>query len=177
VKFIGPPLRDSFRELLATTADDERVDAAIAFYRDRFASQGMFENRVYEGIPRALTGLLSRGAALFVATSKPRVYALRILEHFGLSGCFREIYGSELDGLRSEKSDLIAHVLSEARLRAEDTFMVGDRHHDIAGALRTSVFPVGVLWGYGSREELTEAGARRLIENPGELLQLAVQER
>jgi phosphoglycolate phosphatase len=172
LKYVGPPLRDAFCELLAVGMDDDRVAEAIVAYRDRFSSVGMFENAVYAGVPYVLAELSSRNATLFVATSKPRVYAKQILEHFGLAGHFSEIYGSELDGTRSNKDELIAHVLSASGLRAQDTIMVGDRHHDIAGALRCSVFPVGVLWGYGSRVELAEAGAQKLIDAPEELLRL-----
>lgn len=171
-RFIGPPLRDTFCELLSTTADDERVGAAVAAYRDRFGTIGMFENVVYDGIPSALEQLCSRNADLYVATSKPLVYAKRILEHFGLAGYFRGIFGSELDGTRSNKGELIAYLLSMAGLRVERTVMVGDRRHDIAGALQNHVFPVGVLWGYGSQEELTGAGARMLLHQPAALSQL-----
>lgn len=135
----------------------------------------MFENAVYDGIPDVLAELTSRKVSLFVATSKPHVYARRILEHFGLAEFFRGIYGSELDGTRSSKGELIAHVVSVARLRAAETCMVGDRHHDITGALHSGVLPVGVLWGYGSRSELAEAGAARLIEEPRELGRLVLK--
>jgi len=132
----------------------------------------MFENAVYDGIPSALEQLSSRSVDLYVATSKPLVYAQRILEHFGLAGYFRGFFGSELDGTRSNKGELIAHLLSVSGLRAEQTVMVGDRRHDIAGALQNHVFPVGVLWGYGSRKELTDAGARMLLHQPAALSQL-----
>jgi phosphoglycolate phosphatase len=173
-KFIGPPLRDAFCELLATTPEDERIAAAVTAYRDRFSAEGMFENAVYEGIPQVLSALSSRNAQLFVATSKPHVYAKRILEHFELAQYFRGVYGSELDGRLSNKGELIGHVLAAASLRARDTVMVGDRLHDVMGALQNKVLPVGVLWGYGSREELTAAGAKQLFENPAELARLVV---
>lgn len=173
VKLIGPPLQDSFRELLGSVGD---VDAAVAAYRDRFAAVGMFENAVFEGIPQAMESLLARGTRLFVATSKPRVYAERILGHFGLAEYFSAVYGSELDGRLTDKAELIAHALAASGLSAADTVMVGDRRHDMVGAVANGVFPVGVLWGYGSREELTAAGAEWLFERPGELGRMGVKQ-
>lgn len=167
-RFIGPPLRDCFRELL-TDNHAEAVEAAVAAYRDRFASQGLFENAVYAGVPEALDSLAQRGARLFVATSKPRVYAERIIEHFGLASRFEAVFGSELDGRLSDKSELIAHAISAARLRPGDTTMVGDRRYDIVGAIRNGVVATGVLWGYGTREELVAAGAARCFAAPEEL--------
>ena len=164
-RFIGPPLRDALSELLS--ADSKRVEAAVAAYRERFTALGMLENVVYEGIPRALDSLAARDVRLFVATSKPRVFAERILDHFGLAQYFSAIYGSELGGELSNKRDLIAHVLATSRLHPADTVMVGDRHHDVHGALCNHVFPAGVLWGYGSRDELRSAGAELLLAGCG----------
>jgi phosphoglycolate phosphatase len=172
-RFIGPPLKDTFAELLCIPLDHERVDLAIAAYRERFTTLGMFENSVYPHVPQSLDALISRGATLFLATSKPRVFAERILEHFGLAERFAAIYGSELDGSRTNKAELIAHALSMSRLSSADTVMVGDRRHDIHGAIHNDVFPVGVLWGYGSEEELTSAGAKTLLSEPAELARLA----
>jgi phosphoglycolate phosphatase len=170
-KFIGPPLRDCFRELLRS---DEDVDAAVAAYRERFTAIGMFENTVYEGIPEALESLLAKGARLFLATSKPQIFAERILEHFDLAKHFIAIYGSELDGKRSDKAELIAYALRRSGLAVPDTMMVGDRRHDIIGARTNGVLPAGVLWGYGSRTELTDAGAEQLYEGPSELGRIVV---
>jgi len=169
-RFIGPPLRDAFGELLSK--DLARVEAAVAAYRERFVAVGMFENIVYEGIPAVLESLVARDARLFVATSKPRLFAERILDHFGIASYFSAIYGSELGGARSDKAELITYVLARSRLDPSDTIMVGDRHHDVHGARRNRVIPVGVLWGYGSREELSLAGAERLLEEPYEVAQL-----
>lgn len=169
--FIGPPLRDSFRQILASRED---VDAAVAAYRDRFTAVGMFENAVYEGIPQALESLLSGGARLFVATSKPRMFAERILEHFELAKYFSAIYGSELNGDLSDKGELISYVLAKSELPSADTVMVGDRRHDVIGALANGVFPAGALWGYGSREELAAAGAEKLYEEPSQLGQIVI---
>jgi phosphoglycolate phosphatase len=167
-KYIGPPLHAAFRELLTVNTDAE-VERAIAAYRERYVAIGMFENAVYSGVLEALKLLKNRGARLFVATSKPQVFAQRILEHFELSHYFVKIYGSELDGQRTDKIDLIAYVLAQSQLQKAQTVMVGDRHHDIVGARTNGVRAVGVLWGYGSRSELSSAGAEALLEAPSDL--------
>lgn len=133
----------------------------------------MFENAVYTGIPQALKSLETLDAKLFVATSKPQVFAERILVHFGLAGHFNGIFGSELNGAPSDKGELIAHILEAADLHPIDTVMVGDREHDMRGARRSNVRAVGVLWGYGSREELIAAGAQRLLDQPADLVGLS----
>jgi phosphoglycolate phosphatase len=162
--FIGPPLQESFAALLHST-DPKQINAAVELYRQRFTSKGILENTVYPGIHAALTTLQERGALLFVATSKPRVFAERIVEHFGLKKHFCAVYGGELDGARSDKG-LIAYVLKADSLSPDSTVMVGDRAHDIMGAKAQGVFPVGVLWGYGSYDELIAAGATTLCEQP-----------
>jgi len=172
VKYVGPPLHAAFRELLPDH-DDAYAHRALAAYRERFTAIGMFENSVYAGIPPALELLRNRGARLFVATSKPRVFAQRILDHFELKNYFDAVYGSELDGRLTDKVDLIAYVLSSAQLQPTHTTMVGDRLHDVVGAIKNGVRPVGVLWGYGSREELLSAGAATLLNAPSELGHLA----
>jgi phosphoglycolate phosphatase len=168
-RFIGPPLREAFHELLPAEASADSVETAVAFYRERFSTVGLFENSVYPGISDSLEAARTQGNRLFLATSKPRVYAIEILGHFGLLDFFEGVYGSELDGRNSDKSSLIRFVLSDAHLSANDTVMIGDRHHDMTGADANSVFPVGVLWGFGSEPELTQAGARRLLSQTDEL--------
>ncbi|QQE65039.1 HAD family hydrolase [Leptolyngbya sp. BL0902] len=168
---IGPPLRQGLSQLLQCPPESPLVDAAIAAYRERFAAVGLFENRLYDGIPTILDTLAARHR-LFVVTSKPRIFAERIVTHFGLASYFQAVYGSELDGTRSDKGDLIAHALSQSRLAAADTVMIGDRQYDIIGALRHQVLPVGVLWGYGSRQELIQAGSHHLLQHPRELTTL-----
>jgi phosphoglycolate phosphatase len=167
-RLIGPPLYRSFGTLLNST-DAELVDHAVALYRDRFVSAGMFENSVYTGIERALAALRTDKTQLYVVTSKPTVFAIRILEHFGMRKFFDGIHGSELDGTLSDNRQLIAHVLAEEGMLASNAVMVGDREHDIRGALANEVLPIGVLWGYGTRQELTEEGASVLCENPESL--------
>jgi len=125
-RFIGPPLHESFAVLLHST-DPKQINAAVELYRQRFSSKGMLENTVYSGIHSALTTLRGRGALLFVTTSKPRVFAERIVEHFRLKEYFCAIYGSELDGTRSDKGDLVAHVRKAESLSPHATVMVSDR--------------------------------------------------
>ena len=156
LRYIGPPLQESFRELLGT-ADPKLIDIAMKSYRERFSSVGLYENSVYNGIPSALSRLRERGAELFVATSKPSVSATRIVEHFHLTKYFRAVYGSELDGTRTSKSELIAHIVSRAQLDPANTIMVGDRGHDVQGARANGIVPVGVLRGYGTAQELRES--------------------
>jgi phosphoglycolate phosphatase len=165
---IGPPLRESFKRLLVTE-DDALADRALTHYRERFGAVGLFENRVYAGVPTVLEQLSAKGYRLFVATSKPGVFADRILDHFGLRVHFSAVYGSELDGTRNDKGDLIAHLLSREAIPAAETVMIGDRYHDIVGARRNGVGAYGVLWGYGTRMELEKAGAVACLESPADL--------
>ncbi|MEM1199597.1 MAG: HAD family hydrolase [Pseudomonadota bacterium] len=162
---IGPPLLGSFEQLVGDKAPE-----ALALYRERFGDVGLFENAVYPGIRNVLEALKGEDRRLFVATSKPTVYATRILEHFELNGFFEHIYGSELDGTRADKTELLAWVLSRSELDASATVMIGDRRHDVIGARNNGLDAIGVLYGYGSSEELSEAGARVLCEAPEDLL-------
>lgn len=170
---IGPPLGDSLATLMATD-EPSAVAAALTAYRERFSTLGMFENAVYEGIPECLNALRQAGFRLFVATSKPHVFARRIVEHFGLAKYFEEIYGSELDGERADKGELIRHLLAAENLNPLRTFMVGDREHDALGAAKNGISTVGVLYGYGSREELAAAGADPLCETPRTLTEALI---
>ncbi len=165
---IGPPLAESFRTLLATD-DASRVERAIVAYRERFAEVGLFENALYPAIPRALAALAGAGCTLYVATSKPHLYARRIVAHFGLEPWFHAVHGAELDGTRAAKRALIAHVLEIESLEPDRCVMVGDRSHDVVGARANGVRALGAAWGYGSREELRQAGAEAICEDPSEL--------
>ena len=170
-RYLGPPLRDSFRELLGT-GDGGKVDEAIARYREYYATTGILENELFAGVPEALAALWRDGFRLFVATSKPTVYAQRILDHFGLSSRLGGVYGSELSGERADKAELLRHLLSREGLAPGGTVMVGDREQDVRGARAAGLAVIGVLWGYGTREELTEAGADALVASPDELVSL-----
>lgn len=168
VSAIGPPLRPTFARLLDTD-DRERIEAALAAYRERFATVGLFENALYANIRESLQAAHGAGHRLFLATSKPHVYATRILDHFGISAYFSGVYGSELDGRRDDKAELIAHLLASERLAAANCRMFGDRLHDVLGAAKNGIETVGVTWGFGSHDELTTAGARALCHAPADL--------
>ncbi len=167
---IGPPLAGSFGKLLGSD-DEASIAEALRLYRERFSYVGLYENSVYESIPETLDHLRRSGFRLFVATSKPTVYAERIIEHFGLSPYFDVVYGSKLDGRLTDKGQLIAHILQAEGLEPSRCLMIGDREHDVIGAARCSVAAIGVLYGYGTRDELTAAGAAVLCEAPSDLPQ------
>ena len=170
---IGPPLQDTFRELLATD-DTALVDQAIAYYRERFAPTGIYENILYTGIPETLEHLCSGDARLYLATSKPRVFAEKIIDRFDLRQHFQALHGSELDGTRAGKTELIGYILKEENLLPEECIMVGDRKHDALGAIANNVAAHGVLWGYGSQDELEEAGCAALHTHPEHLRELII---
>ena len=165
---IGPPLTVSFAKLLQTT-DKVLIDRAITFYRDRFATVGLFENALYPQIPKTLKAIRAKGYQTFIATSKPHVFAKRIIEHFELTSLFDGIYGSELDGTRSDKAELIRHILLTENLIPAKTMMVGDRSHDTIGAKKNMVFAIGVTYGYGTEEELRMHGADLIAISPLEI--------
>lgn len=173
---VGPPLQDSFAELLETE-DEALLAEAIRLYRERFKPIGMFENSVYPDVPQGLQILRSRGHRLWVATSKPYVFAREIVRHFGLDGYFERVHGSELSGINVDKGDLIRHVLAEEGIAPERAWMVGDRRHDVIGARRNGVEAIGVLWGYGSEEELRAANPWRIVASMAELCEAIEIER
>ncbi len=166
--FIGPPLLDSFARYCH--ASPEEAKALVVAYREYFSTKGLFENMVYDGIPDVLEALRARGARLFVATSKPEPYAKQILEHFDLAKYFTFIGGSTMDETRTDKAEVIAYVLSHTGIDPSESVMVGDRIYDIRGGATCGLSTVGVLYGYGSREEL--ARADWLVELPRELAEL-----
>jgi phosphoglycolate phosphatase len=167
-RFIGPPLRDAFAELLRTS-DAALIEDAVRLYRERFSSVGLFENEPYPGIGRVLTELDGDGFGLVVVTSKPEVYARRILRHFELARFFANVYGAELSGERSTKAELVAHALQRESLGPERVCMIGDRRHDIEGARACGVRAIGVAWGHGSVDELRAAGADVVVATLPEL--------
>ena len=172
-RFIGPPLQESFCELLGTS-DVRDIDTAIGHYRDRFAVTGLFENSLFPGIRMALSELAETGQELRVATSKPHVFAERIIDHFELRAFFPQVYGSELSGERRNKGDLIRHILDQESIEARAACMIGDRRHDIAGARQHGVFAIGVLWGFGDRTELEAAGPHKIVDEVGDLVSLRI---
>jgi len=164
---IGPPLRASLKTLLGA---DDLVDRALSLYRERFADIGLFENEIYAGIEDTLSVLARSGRRLFVATSKPTVYAERIISHFKLKVYFERVFGSELDGRRSDKTDLLGYALKATHVDPLHAIMIGDRSHDMIGARNNGMIAVGVLYGYGSKEELVDAGAHQVCASPKRLL-------
>lgn len=166
---IGPPLLRSFERLLG---DAKLAPRAMALYRERFAEIGLFENRVYDGVPEMLTRLRRAGFRLNVATSKPHIYAARITAHFGLDEWIGTVFGAELDGIRGDKTALLAHALAEAKVTSDRALMVGDRAQDVIGARNNRIAVVGALWGYGSENELRGAGADLTAAGPAEAARL-----
>lgn len=162
---IGPPLRSSFVKLLG----EDSADRAVSLYRERFSDIGLYENRVYDGIGEILTTLGQSGHRLFVATSKAHVFADRIIDHFGLRPYFGRVFGAELDGTRADKSHLLQYALQETATDPADALMIGDRSHDMIGAGNNGIRGIGVLYGYGSRDELIGAGARHVCATPAEI--------
>ena len=168
---IGPPLSRSIAELLQTT-DERLIDAGVRLYRERYSAVGKFEATLYQTIPATLHRLKSEGFQLYIATSKPRVFAEEILRHFEVAEFFTKVYGSELDGQLNEKADLLAYALNAEQFAPDACWMIGDRKHDVIGANANKMDCIGVLYGYGSREELANAGARHLAATPDELCEI-----
>ena len=163
---VGPPLRESFAKLAGATSADRMLE----LYRQRYEAIGMFENKVYDGVPVALEALRARGDRLFVATSKREEDAKRIVAHFGIDGFFDGVYGAQSDGRRAEKDQVLAAAIAGERLQAAQRIvMIGDRRYDALGARAVGIPAIGALWGYGDRAELTEAGADPIIASPREI--------
>ena len=168
--FIGPPLIETFMSEWGLSREESQQ--ALVYYREHFGTKGLFENVPYEGIGDCLARLKEAGLRLFVATSKPEPLSLRILEHFDLIKYFEAVAGSTMDEQRTKKGEVIAYALSTYGLDPAETVMVGDRKHDVIGARENGLPCIGVLYGYGSREELTAAGAAALAADLGELSKL-----
>lgn len=167
-RFIGPPLQVTFPQLL--DSDDAALTAeALRLYRLRYAETGKFENTLIPGITEVVRGLKESGFFLSVATSKLETYSVDIVEHFGLAPFFDAVHGSQIDGSRINKSDLVAHIVQTERLQPERTVMIGDRLHDVAGARTNAIPTIGVLWGFGDRTELEEAGAAQIAQVPEDI--------
>lgn len=168
--YIGPPLREMFMQQHGLS--EEESHEALRQYRVRFGEVGLFENRVYEGVPPLLESLRAAGHRLAVATSKPIGFSRRILEHFSLAAYFDEIVGSELDGRRTDKAEVIAEVLSRMPAPPKTVCMVGDRRFDIEGAHKCGIAAVGVRYGYAAPGELEAAGADRVVDTVEQLQKL-----
>ena len=170
-KFIGPPLAGSFSEFYGFSK--EEGFKAVEVYREYFSTKGIFENRVYDGIEELLNKLKESGKKIYLATSKPEIYANAILRHFGLDKFFDGVVGSELNGERVEKSEVIEYVMKKYSI--SHGVMVGDRCFDILGAKKNGLMSVGVLYGYGTKEELKEAECDFLISSVSELEKLLLE--
>lgn len=167
--YLGPPLAVTWREHYDFT--DEQVTEGLRVYREYYHDVGMFENEVFDGIPELLQQLVDAGITLATATSKPDYSATRIIEHFGLADHFAFIGAANLEGTRDSKALVIEHTLAQLQAHAQThrILMVGDRHHDVHGAREHGIDTIGVLWGYGDADELTQAGAITLVERPQDL--------
>ncbi|GGO31889.1 HAD hydrolase-like protein [Microbispora bryophytorum] len=168
---IGPPLPEGF---LLLGVPPERVDEAIHAYRERY-TDGMYENEVIEGIPAVLEALVADGWTLAVATSKPAVYAEKILVHFGLDGFFAYVAGATLDGSRRHKADVVRHALDTLGAAPEAAVMIGDRREDVAGAAACGVRSIAVTWGFGEAADFADPGLIAVVDTPERLLQVLSQ--
>lgn len=172
-QFIGPPLRKSFMEGFGF--EEEKATEAVVKYRERFTPIGMYENEVYEGMEQALQSLKEAGKVLIVATSKPEHMAKKILAHFKLDGYFDDICGSCDDSNRNEKDEVIRYALEKHGITdLDDVLMVGDRKFDVIGAAKCGLKCMGVLYGFGDREELEQAGAAYIAETVEDMARIIV---
>lgn len=168
LKFIGPPLKDSFMEYYGL--EEKEAVHAIEKYREYFSTKGIFENKVYSGIPELLNELSSSGKKLVLATSKPTTFAQRILDHFNLAQYFYFTGGSNLDGSRTRKSEVIDYALNASCLPAySKAVMIGDRMYDIVGAKEIGIDSIGVLYGYGSQQELENENPTHIVRHVDDL--------
>lgn len=171
-KFIGPPLVESFQMFYGFSEEDAKK--ATAYYREYYRPTGMYENEVYDGIPELLQRIKEGGRRILLATSKPQEFAIEILKHFGLYDYFDIIAGASMDETRNKKTQVIAYALELANIHTPQELakavMIGDRHYDISGAKAFGLDSIGVLFGYGDCEELSEAGATYLAEKPEDIL-------
>ena len=164
--FVGPP----FRQSLPRAFPGIDAEAALHFYRLRYEEKGWLENSLYDGVLDAIRTLHSQGFTIALCTSKPRIFAERIIEHFQLARYFDGVHGPELDGQFDHKTDLLAHLVEHYNVAPSSAVMIGDRDKDVEAALHTGTHSLGVLWGFGSTDELQNAGAHRIIATPDELV-------
>lgn len=162
-KFVGPPLADSFENYYGLSKEEAKK--AVEYYREYYREKGIFENLVYDGLEYLLKTLKDNNKTLIVATSKPQVFAKQILEHFNIAKYFTYIAGSNLDGTRIKKGEVIKYALESCNIiDLSKAIMVGDREHDIIGAKQVGINSIGVLYGYGDRNELEKAGANFIVD-------------
>lgn len=168
--FVGPPLLQQFMKY--ADLDEETAVKAVEYYRERYTDVGIFENRPYPGVEEMLEGLKRKGYILAVASSKPERFVRRILDHFHLTGYFQEIVGSEMNGGRTSKAEVIEEALSRLHMSGcrKDVIMVGDKEHDVLGAREAGISCVAVSYGYGTEEELKNAAPLKTVHSAGEVL-------
>lgn len=164
--FVGPP----FRESLPLKFPGINTEVALDLYRERYEISGWLENDVYEGMVQAIRTLHLQGFTIALCTSKPRIFAERIIQHFDLARYFDGIHGPELDGKFDRKTDLLAHLIQHYNAAPKSALMIGDRNKDVEAALHVGAHSMGVLWGFGSREELAAAGAHMIVRHPDQLV-------
>ena len=171
--FIGPPLHESFEVYYGFSRPDAMK--AVDYYREYYSVKGIFENLVYDGIREALEQLTANGVRVCLATSKPEYYAKQILQHFALDGYFTAVAGSEMDGTRTKKAEVVERALMLlGNPCAADCVMIGDREHDVQGGAAHGLDTVGVLFGYGSRQELERAGAVHIAPTPADIVKIII---
>ena len=163
---IGPALRLSFPRVMGEGSDAE---AAVERYRFHYKAGGMYDLTLYDGMMEAVAAIRAASDRMFVCTAKPEPYAVPIVERFGYTPHFERVYGAALDGSLDDKADIIAKIIAEQGVDPQHTVMIGDRLHDIHAAQRHGIPSIGVAWGYGGVDELTEAGATAICEKPGDL--------
>ena len=168
---IGPPLADSFPALIKNSKK-EQISKAIELYRVNFREKGLFECFLYEGVFDTIRKLSEMNFKIFLATSKPGIFATKILKNLNIYDLFTKVYGSELDGRLGNKTELIEYIMKNEHLNKTETVMIGDRKHDIIGANNKDILSCGVLYGYGSKEELMDAGADIIIYKPENILDI-----
>jgi phosphoglycolate phosphatase len=168
---VGPPIATSLSRLLTPLGDD-RVEQGLAIYRARYSSVALYQCAVFPGVVAMLDALQAAGLPLFIATSKRRDFAERVIDHLGLRAYVRRVYGAEPGGGLDEKHDLLAHILATEAIDPAAAVMVGDRLHDIHAARANALRSIGVLWGYGGEAELTQAGADHLVQTPAQVAKL-----
>ncbi|WP_088265772.1 HAD family hydrolase [Bacillus mycoides] len=172
--FIGPTIQQSFVERY--NMNEGEVERAVFYFREYLKQRGLLENSVYEGIPNLLKQLKDTGNRLFIATSKPTIFARQVIEHFQLTNYFEDIIGSNLNGTRIKKEEIIAHILQQNEgLNKEEVVMIGDRKHDIIGANHNGIASIGVLYGYGSENELIEVSATHIAKDIEELHHFCIE--
>ncbi len=168
-KFIGPPLKDSFMKYYGF--DQNKALLAVDYYREYFSEKGIFENKIYDGVQEVLSDIKNSGRKIALATSKPELFAKQILDYFNLTEYFDFVGGATMDSSRNTKGDVINYTLQNLKIKDLSTVvMVGDREHDIIGAKQAGIDSIGVLFGYGDRKELENAGAVYIAKTVKEII-------